>query len=64
VLVEHAEGHSTEPRLHFHLQDSADLFRGMGLPVPFSHLFVDGEASAGVLLSAGNRVQSLDAGGL
>ena len=28
-------GHSTEPHLHFHLQDSADLFRGMGLPVRF-----------------------------
>ena len=51
-------GHSTEPHLHFHLQDSADLFRGMGLPVRFSHLFVDGRAAAGVLLSAGNRVQS------
>ena len=51
-------GHSTEPHLHFHLQDSADLFRGMGLPVRFSHLFVDGKAAAGVLLRAGNRVQS------
>ena len=51
-------GHSTEPHLHFHLQDSADRFRGMGLPVRFSHLFVDGKAAAGVLLRAGNRVQS------
>ena len=51
-------GHSSEPHLHFHLQDSADLFRGMGLPVRFSHLFVDGRAVAGVLLRAGNRVQS------
>ena len=51
-------GHSTEPHLHFHLQDSADLFRGMGLPVRFSRLLVDGKAAAGVLLCAGNRVQS------
>ena len=51
-------GHSTEPHLHFHLQDSADLFRGMGLPVRFSHLLVDGKAAAGVLLRVGNRVQS------
>lgn len=50
-------GHSTEPHLHFHLQDSADLFRGMGLPVRFSHLFVDGKAGGGVLLRAGNRVR-------
>ena len=51
-------GHSSEPHLHFHLQNSADLFRGMGLPVRFSHLFVDGRAVAGVLLRAGNLVQS------
>ena len=51
-------GHSTEPHLHFHLQDSADLFGGMGLPVRFSHLFVDGDSTDGVLLSAGNRVRS------
>ena len=51
-------GHSTEPHLHFHLQDSADLFRGMGLPVRFSHLFVDGKAGTGVLLRAGNHVRS------
>lgn len=51
-------GHSTEPHLHFHLQDSADLFRGMGLPVRFSHLLVDGQAGTGVLLRAGNRVRS------
>ncbi len=51
-------GNSTEPHLHFHLQDSADLFRGMGLPVRFSRLVVDGEAADGVLLSAGNRVRS------
>ena len=51
-------GHSTEPHLHFHLQDSADLFRGMGLPVRFSQLFVDGESADGVLLSTGNRVRS------
>lgn len=51
-------GHSTEPHLHFHLQDSADLFRGMGLPVRFSRLVVDGESADGVLLRAGNRVRS------
>ena len=51
-------GHSTEPHLHFHLQDSADLFQGMGLPVRFSRLLVDGESADGVLPSAGNRVRS------
>lgn len=51
-------GNSTEPHLHFQLQDAADLWRGMGLPVRFSHLFVDGEPADGVLLTAGNRVRS------
>ena len=51
-------GHSTEPHLHFHLQDSADLFQGMGLPVRFSRLLVDGESADGVLPRAGNRVRA------
>ena len=49
-------GNSTEPHLHFHLQDSADLFGGMGLPVRFSSLLVDGKPADTMLLSAGNRV--------
>ena len=55
-------GHSTEPHLHFHLQDSSDVFRGMGLPVRFSHLVVDGEAADGVLLSVGHRVRAREWG--
>lgn len=51
-------GNSTEPHLHFHLQDSADLFWGMGLPARFSCLFVDGEPADQVLLTAGNRVRT------
>lgn len=51
-------GHSTEPHLHFHLQDSGGLWEGMGLPVRFSRLLVDGEPDDGVLLTVGNRVQS------
>ena len=51
-------GHSAEPHLHFHLQDSAALFGGMGLPVTFSRLFVDGEPADEVLLTAGSRVRS------
>ena len=51
-------GHSAEPHLHFHLQDSADLFGGMGAAVRFSSLFVDGKPADQVLLTAGNRVRS------
>ena len=50
-------GHSTEPHLHFHLQDSGALWEGMGLPVRFSGLLVDGEPAEEVLLTAGNRVR-------
>lgn len=53
-------GNSTEPHLHFHLQDSADLFSGMGLPIRFTELVVDGEEVNGVHLKAGNRVQCRD----
>lgn len=49
-------GHSTEPHLHFHLQDSADPFWGMGLPVRFSDLLVDGAPADEALLTAGVRV--------
>ena len=54
-------GHSTEPHLHFHLQDSADLFGGRGLPIRFTDLEVDGKPAEGVHLTAGNRVRSLRA---
>lgn len=50
-------GHSTEPHLHFHLQDSADPFWGMGLPVRFSDLLVDGAPADETLLTAGVRVR-------
>ncbi|WP_204357351.1 M23 family metallopeptidase [Halogeometricum borinquense] len=33
-------GNSTEPHLHFHVQDSLSFYRGMGLPVRFSDVEV------------------------
>jgi len=53
-------GHSTEPHLHFHLQDSADLFAGMGLPLRFHALQVDGQPAEDVSLTAGQRVRSIE----
>ncbi len=38
-------GHSTEPHLHFHLQDTDDFFTGVGLPVRFSDITVEGEVT-------------------
>ncbi len=36
-------GHSTEPHLHFHVQDRADVLEAAGLPVAFDNVSVDGE---------------------
>lgn len=56
-------GHSTEPHLHFHLQDSSGLWEGMGLPVRFSKVVVDGTPADGVLLTVGNRVRAANGTG-
>ncbi|XVH32481.1 M23 family metallopeptidase [Haloferacaceae archaeon DSL9] len=61
-------GNSTEPHLHFHLQDTPDFIRSMGLPVRF-----DGVAAAtgtgafdapndGRAIAAGQRVRPAPAG--
>ncbi|GAB4578687.1 MAG: hypothetical protein Fur0022_14230 [Anaerolineales bacterium] len=51
-------GHSTEPHLHFHIQDHPDFFLGMGLPVKFENVSVDGEPQNEALyLQAGMFVQ-------
>lgn len=50
-------GHSSEPHLHFHVQDSPDLFEGMGLPVTFVDVDIDGVVHAEARLTAGQRVR-------
>ncbi len=50
-------GHSSEPHLHFHLQDSADLYEGMSLPVRFVGIERNGAAVDAALLTAGDRVR-------
>jgi len=54
-------GNSTEPHLHFHVQDRASFYRGMGLPVRFDDVTVrtgEGEVTAHdrTYLRAGQRV--------
>lgn len=53
-------GNSTEPHLHFHLQNSPDLYRGMGLPIRFENLIINGEDQQSAFLQAGQRVQNSD----
>ncbi|MEE2002029.1 M23 family metallopeptidase [Alkalimonas sp. MEB108] len=51
-------GHSTEPHLHFHLQDGISLFNSMGLPIWFQDTLVDGEQKTSpVALERGQRVE-------
>lgn len=51
-------GHSTEPHLHFHVQDRADFFESAGLPVAFDRVMVNGSAPAdGVYVTRGTHVQ-------
>ncbi|MEQ9398663.1 MAG: peptidoglycan DD-metalloendopeptidase family protein [Longimicrobiales bacterium] len=50
-------GHSSEPHLHFHVQDRRDFFTGSGLPVRFADLTVDGRRTDGAWVSLGSRVR-------
>lgn len=50
-------GHSTEPHLHFHLQDSPDPYHGMGLPIAFSQLEIGGQPAWRARLRSGHRVR-------
>lgn len=52
-------GHSTEPHLHFHLQDKADFFTGMGLPIKFTDVLIEGELNSGIVsIERGTKVQN------
>ncbi len=45
-------GHSTEPHLHYHLQDTSELFKGEGLPIFFRDYTANG-----VYVNEGEPVQ-------
>lgn len=51
-------GNSTEPHLHFHLQDDESFYLGMGLPIKFHDLHIDGKSNDGeCIIERGTRVQ-------
>lgn len=52
-------GHSSEPHLHFHLQDGPDFFEAAGLPVKFHRLVVDGARMDEGWIRSGQRVRPL-----
>ena len=47
-------GHSTEPHIHFHLQDHPNFYLGVGLPIQFIHIAVQAIGS--------DRIQVLSSG--
>jgi murein DD-endopeptidase MepM/ murein hydrolase activator NlpD len=52
-------GHSTEPHLHFHIQDGPNFFRAMGRPIRFQSAQLDGAAMPDEYLPrAGERLSA------
>lgn len=64
-LVGHCgnSGNSTEPHLHFHIQDHPNFFLGMGLPIQFEHIEIEhptenlSEKHEQAYIEAGQRVR-------
>ena len=52
-------GYSSEPHLHFHLQDKADFFNAMGLPIRFSEIKVNGIVKTDTFITASDRVENV-----
>lgn len=50
-------GHSTEPHLHFQLQDRPNFYLSMGLPIKFDDVLVDGKPQASTYLRGGQSVE-------
>lgn len=56
-------GHSTEPHLHFHVQDRVDFWTAAGLPIAFDGVSVDGQPAADdMYLVRGTRVRPSEHG--
>lgn len=51
-------GHSSEPHLHFHMQDRKNFFFAMGLPVRFTNITVTRISPDQTFLQAGDRFSS------
>jgi murein DD-endopeptidase MepM/ murein hydrolase activator NlpD len=51
-------GHSTEPHLHFQLQDHPNFWLAVDVPVKFDGVSVNGAATESVYLTRGTRVKA------
>ncbi|MCH8549945.1 MAG: M23 family peptidase [Balneolaceae bacterium] len=52
-------GNSTEPHLHFHLQDSPDFLSGMGLPIRFDRLKINQRETTESFIQGGQFVENI-----
>ncbi|MBX2931725.1 MAG: M23 family metallopeptidase [Chitinophagaceae bacterium] len=52
-------GYSSEPHLHFHLQNKPDFFKAKGLPIKFSNIMVNGIKQSETFISASDKVQNI-----
>ncbi len=51
-------GNSSEPHLHFHLQDTSDFFSAMGLPIKFDNIRIDNTyVDKNAIITRGSRVE-------
>ncbi len=50
-------GNTSEPHVHYHLQDGPDIRTAEGLPAPFTNIIVDGKPVAKAEILKGQRVQ-------
>lgn len=50
-------GMSTEPHLHFHVQDRPSFFDSAGVPIVFADLLVDGTQTTAAYIRGGQRVR-------
>lgn len=52
-------GYSSEPHLHFHLQNKADFFNAKGLPIKFSDIKINGIVKSETFITASDRVENI-----
>lgn len=50
-------GYSTEPHLHFHIQDHPNVFFAIGIPIKFSNLEINGEKFQEAYIQRGDEVK-------
>ncbi len=53
-------GHSTEPHIHFHVQDHPNFYLGMGLPIMFSKIVANGIKKEKTYIKGGQKIKNVE----